>query len=101
MENTKETITSNLQLDIKKRSDRWMNYFLLSFFCAGLLIAGFYGTWLIAIAVGGLSLVAYYSAKILLPSSTVYQYVLSLVLAIFMAQYIYQMHGLFEMHFFA
>ncbi|HXB45892.1 MAG TPA: response regulator, partial [Puia sp.] len=30
-----------------------------------------------------------------------YQYVLSAILGIFMAMYIYQMHGLFEMHFFA
>jgi PAS domain-containing protein len=37
----------------------------------------------------------------LLPESDLYQYVLSVVLGIFMAQYIYQMHGLFEMHFFA
>jgi two-component system sensor histidine kinase/response regulator len=30
-----------------------------------------------------------------------YQYVLSGILGIFMAQFIYQMHGMFEMHFFA
>ena len=30
-----------------------------------------------------------------------YQYVLSAILGVFMAQYIYQMHGLFEMHFVA
>ena len=86
---------------IKKRSDRLMNYFLISFFIAGLILAGFFGTWFIAICVGGLSLLAYYSAKAILPRSNFYQYVLSIVLAVFMAQYIYQMHGLFEMHFFA
>jgi len=53
------------------------------------------------IAVGGLSLLAYYSAKFFLPASDLYQYVLSTVIGIFMAQYIYQMHGMFEMHFFA
>jgi signal transduction histidine kinase len=78
-----------------------MNYFLISFFLVGVLFAFFYDTWLIAIGVGGLSLVAYYSAKIALPDSSLYQYVLSAVLGIFMAQFIYQMHGLFEMHFFA
>ena len=36
-----------------------------------------------------------------LPGSNLYQYVLSIVLGVFMAQYIYQMHGMFEMHFFA
>ncbi|MEO6977779.1 MAG: response regulator, partial [Mucilaginibacter sp.] len=44
---------------------------------------------------------AYYSVKIALPDSSLYQYVLSTVIGVFMAQFIYQMHGLFEMHFFA
>jgi len=86
---------------IKIKSDRLMNYFLISYFIGGLLFAFFYDTWLVAIGVGGLSLLAYYSAKLALPKSNLYQYVLSAVLGIFMAQYIYQMHGLFEMHFVA
>ena len=78
-----------------------MNYFLSGFFICGLLLAFFYDTWSVAIGVGGLSLVAYYSVKSILPDSNLYQYVASLILGIFMAQYIYQMHGLFEMHFIA
>jgi len=87
--------------EVKKRSDKLMNYFLISFFIIGLLLAPYFDTWGIALWVGGLSLAAYYSIKWLLPHSDLYQYVLSGVLAVFMAQYIYQMHGLFEMHFFA
>jgi signal transduction histidine kinase len=95
-----------LQIDsfthqIKIKSDRLMNYFLISYFIGGILLAFYYDTWTIAIGVGGLSLLAYYSAKIALPSSNMYQYVASIALGIFMAQYIYQMHGLFEMHFVA
>jgi two-component system sensor histidine kinase/response regulator len=86
---------------VQKRSDRIINYFLPAYFLGGLIFAGFYGTWLIAIGVGGLSVAAYYLAKVFLPDSDLYQYILSAVLGIFMAQYIYQMHGLFEMHFFA
>ncbi|HYV93590.1 MAG TPA: HAMP domain-containing sensor histidine kinase [Chitinophagales bacterium] len=86
---------------IKNKSDRLINYFLISYFLGGLLLAFFYDTWMVAIGVGGLALIAYYSAKILLPDSNLYQYVLSAVLGVFMAQYIYQMHGLFEMHFVA
>jgi two-component system sensor histidine kinase/response regulator len=93
--------TNMFQLEVKKRSDGLMNYFLAGYFTLGLILASFYGTWLIAVGVGGLCLVAYYSAKIALPDSSLYQYVLSAVLGVFMAQYIYQMHGLFEMHFFA
>ncbi|REA60671.1 hypothetical protein DSL64_14125 [Dyadobacter luteus] len=86
---------------VKESSDRSMNYFLIGYFLLGLLFATFYDTWFIALGVGGISLIAYYSTKWLLPSSDLYQYVLSAVLGIFMAQFIYQMHGLFEMHFFA
>ena len=86
---------------IKNKSDNLTNYFLFSFFVAGLLLAFYYDTWEIAIGVGGLSLIAYYSAKFALPESDFYQYILSTVLGIFMAQYIYQMHGMFEMHFIA
>ncbi len=87
--------------NIKNKSDKLMNYFLALYFVGGLVLAFFYDTWLVAIGVGGLSVVAYYSAKIALPDSNFYQYVLSAVVGIFMAQYIYQMHGLFEMHFMA
>ena len=87
--------------DVKERSDKLMNYFLLGFFSTGLILAIYYGTWGIALGVGSLSLLCYYSVKIALPDSVLYQYVLSGVMAIFMAQFIYQMHGLFEMHFFA
>lgn len=86
---------------VQERSDRLMNYFLIGYFLLGLVFATFYDTWLIALSVGGISLLAYYSTKLILPSSDLYQYVLSTVLGLFMAQYIYQMHGLFEMHFFA
>ena len=88
-------------LNVKERSDRIIHFFLIGFFVIGLALSNFYDTWTIAFGVGGLSLLAYYSAKIALPESTLYQYVLSSVLAIFMAQFIYQMHGMFEMHFFA
>lgn len=87
--------------DVKNRSDKLVNYFLVLFFTAGLYFAHFYDTWNIAIGVGGLALVAYYSIKWLLPKSDLYQYVLSVCLGIFMMQFIYQMHGMFEMHFFA
>lgn len=85
----------------KRSSDRTIHYFLASYFVFGLCLAFFYDTWLIAIGIGGLSLVAFYSARLLLPDSNTYQYVLSVVLGLFMAQFIYQMHGMFEMHFVA
>ena len=103
-EKTREDLQAQTEYfrgEVKKRSDRLMNFFLVGFFVAGLLLARYFDTWGIALGVGGVSLVAYYSTKWLLPHSDLYQYVLSTVLGLFMAQYIYQMHGLFEMHFVA
>ncbi|MCF2487718.1 response regulator [Dyadobacter sp. CY347] len=101
-----ENALPNLQVDhlrfeTRKRSDRLMNLFLPCYFLIGLMLATFYDTWEIALGVGSMLLVAYYSVKMALPKSNLYQYVLSVVLGIYMAQFIYQMHGLFEMHFFA
>lgn len=88
-------------LGVKERSDRLMNYFLIGYFFIGCGFAFFYDTWLAAIGIGGICLLAYYSVKRMLPESDLYQYVLSAVYGVFMAQFIYQLHGLFEMHFFA
>lgn|GEM_PF-829167 len=85
---------------INEKSDRVMTYALWAYLSFGLFLATFYNTFGIAIGVGGLCLAAYFISKSLLPQSNLYQYVLSAVLAIFSAQFIYQMHGLFEMHFF-
>jgi signal transduction histidine kinase len=98
---SKETHFEKFLLQIQERSDNLMNYFLAGYFVIGLVLATYYDTWLIAIGVGGLSLIAYYSTKYFLRNSNQYQYVLSTVFGIFMAQFIYQMHGMFEMHFFA
>jgi signal transduction histidine kinase len=96
-----ELISKSYRDGIKDRSDRLMNYFLGAYFLTGIFLAQYYDTWMIAVGVGGTLLIAYYSAKWMLPDSCLYQYVLSAVFGIFMAQFIYQMHGLFEMHFLA
>lgn len=89
----------NFMSTMTQKSDTIINYVLAIYFLLGIALAFKYDTWEIGAGVGTLNLLAYYSAKFLLKNSKFYQYVLSFVLAIFMAQYIYQMHGLFEMHF--
>jgi len=89
----------NFTSTMTQKSDVIINYVLAVYFLLGIAFAFKYDTWEIGAGVGTLNLLAYYSAKFFLKDSKFYQYVLSVVLAIFMAQYIYQMHGLFEMHF--
>ncbi|MBT1690365.1 PAS domain S-box protein [Dawidia soli] len=85
--------------DINAKSDFKINVALTMYFLFGIALAFFYDTYLIAIGVGTLCLVAYYGTRWLLPNSPLYRYVLAVVVGVFCAQYIYQMHGLFEMHF--
>lgn len=86
---------------VTQRSDKLINYFLGGYFLLGLVFACFYETWLVGLGFGGLLIVVYYAARILLSQSCVYQYVLSVILGLFMAQFTYQMHGMIEMNFFA
>ncbi len=87
--------------EAKYNSDRLVNYFVWGYFLIGLILSGYYETWSIGFGVGGLLVVAYYSARFFMANSNLYQYTLSAATGIFMAQFIYQMHGMFEMHFFA
>jgi methyl-accepting chemotaxis protein len=96
---TKEERTHAFQA-INRKSDRITAYILVAYFVFGLLIAFFYDTWFIAFGVGGLCLAACFVCRVLVPESSLGHYVMSVALAVFSAQFIYQMHGLFEMHFF-
>ncbi|OXG06946.1 hypothetical protein BC749_107160 [Flavobacterium araucananum] len=89
----------NFVSTMTQKSDTIINYVLVAYFLLGIALAFKYDTFEIAAGVGTLNLLLYYSAKFFFKKSNFYQYVLSVILAVFMAQYIYQMHGLFEMHF--
>jgi methyl-accepting chemotaxis protein len=80
---------------------QFLSYSLLSLFVLGLIMSFVYDTYLIAIGVGALNLIMYFTTLNLAPDKDWYQYVGSLSLGIFTAQFIYQMHGMLEMHFFA
>ncbi|HTF21280.1 MAG TPA: hypothetical protein VK658_24555 [Chryseolinea sp.] len=84
-----------------KRSDALIEIFLIGYFLFGLAIASQYDTWFIAITIGGILMAIYFLAKRMFSGGTVHQFVASAVVGVFMGQFIYQTHGLFEMHFFA
>lgn len=99
MENTKEQLAPFFK-DINTKADKIMQYYFIGNFFFGLFLASFYSTWMFGILVGSINLITYFSAKYILPSNSLYRYIGSGVTALFVAQFIYQMHGLFEMHFF-
>jgi hypothetical protein len=85
----------------RKKSDQLIEMFLAAYFLGGFVLAFFYDTWLVAAVSGGACVLVYYAAKKLFPHGNVHHYVASAVVGVYTAQFIYQMHGLFEMHFFA
>ncbi|MBL0742089.1 PAS domain S-box protein [Chryseolinea lacunae] len=86
--------------EVNEKSDRIMSFAILAYFGFGLFLSTFYGTLVLALGIGGLCVAVYFVTRSLLPETSLYQYVMSAVLAVFSAQFIYQMHGMFEMHFF-
>lgn len=97
---SKQTVNTYFDA-LEKKVDRIAHIVLLSSFAFGIGIAYFYDTYLIAIVVGLANLAMFYVTKWVLPKSKLYQYVYSFCLSVFMAQFIYQMHGMTEMHFYA
>jgi uncharacterized membrane protein YczE len=94
-------VPNRFVLEIRQRSNKLIEIFLIGYFVFGLAIASYYDTWVVALSVGGLMLALYFITKKLFPNGTATQYVASAAVGVFMGQFIYQMHGMFEMHFFA
>lgn len=86
--------------NINRSSNRLIAVAICLYFVFGLFLAFFYDTFQIALVAGGSCMLAYFAVRAMLPDSNLHQYVMSAIFGIFSAQFIYQMHGLFEMHFF-
>ncbi|MCI5057315.1 MAG: SpoIIE family protein phosphatase [Flavobacteriales bacterium] len=86
---------------IYKRSDKLIEKFLIGYLLFGFAISFYYDTFAVGFIVGPLIVGLYFLSKILFKDSKLNQYIAASGFALFMAQFIYQMHGLFEMHFFA
>lgn len=97
MEN--ESLKRDFFDQIDRNSDRIIEMILVVYFVFGIFLSFFYETYLFGFVVGGLILISYFLSKALLFQYKVHHYVGSAAVGLFMAQFIYQMHGLFEMHF--
>lgn len=82
------------------QADAITRYFILVFFGIGILLTFFHDTYLLAIVMGGFSLVVYFIFRVFTPQSQVLRYVTSFLFWNFGLQYLFQMQGLYEMHFF-
>jgi PAS domain S-box-containing protein len=72
---------------------------LLAFTLLGALLAAFYQTWGLAIAMGGGSLALYHLLKPLITGRPAQRYVISLLYGNYVLQFVLQMHGSYEWFF--
>ncbi len=87
--------------NMNQKSDKIMFRFLLIYSLFGICISFYYDTWIIGFSIAGLCILSWFVIKMLLPEYELHRYVASVFLGVFVGAFIYQMHGLFEMHFFA
>jgi serine phosphatase RsbU (regulator of sigma subunit) len=87
-------------IKVQEKADKISDKFILIFFIIGLLLAPIYETWSFSLITGGLALGIYLIARFLLSNKFYARMLISVVYAVFMLQFIGQMHGMAETHFF-
>lgn len=75
------------------------NRFLIGFFVFSLFLAAFYNTWLLALGLGGLSVLAYFMLLRIVDNTIWPRYGISLIYGNFVLLFVLQMRGLYEMYF--
>ena len=91
-----ETYLNNVQEKADKISDK----FIIIFFVLGLFLAPIYDTWRFTLITSIVTVGLYAIARFALNNKFYARMIISLVYAIFMLQFIGQMHGMAEIHFF-
>lgn len=85
--------------EVHQKIDKIINIFIILFFLIGICLAPIYSTWTFSLGVGGLNVLMYIIAKFFVPNKFIARLIISSIFAIFMLQFIGQMHGMAEMHF--
>lgn len=82
------------------RADRILGLAVALHLAFGLALAPVYGTWVEATLIGGVAAAAFFVTRHFAQGTFLSRAVAGTTLQVFCAQYIYQLHGLAEMHFF-
>ena len=85
---------------VHEEADGIVKYFIYGFFFLGLGLSVFYSTYVLALIMGGISLGIYRLSRSLIGGTFWFRVIVSLLLWNFAVQFILQMHGMYEMHFF-
>lgn len=85
---------------VHEEADGIIRYFILGYFFFGLFLSIFYSSWGFGIVMGGASVGLYYMFRTLFPGTLLFRMMISFLFWNFAVQFIIQMHGMYEMHFF-
>lgn len=85
---------------VQANADRISDRFIIAFFIIGLCLAPVYQTWTFTLVTTSSTVLLYLIARFVLTNDYHARIVISVVYSIFMLQFIGQMHGMAEMHFF-
>ncbi len=97
--NKKIDVHAYLQ-DVQEKVDKTVDVFVVVFLVLGFLFAPIYNTWKFTLVVGVSNTLIYLVARYALKNKFWARMVISVVLAVFVLQYIGQVHGMAELHFF-
>lgn len=84
---------------IYKNVDNIIQYFIYGFYLFGIGISFHYETWWFGFGVGSLLLAIYLVTRMMFPGTYTARMVTSGVMGFYMLQFVSQMHGMYEMHF--
>ena len=87
-------------LDYYRTTDKTMLFILMGFYLFGIGLSFYYDTWILGLGAGSATLGVYLLTYTFFRGKFLNRAVASLLLWNFSAQFIAQMHGMYEMHFF-
>jgi methyl-accepting chemotaxis protein len=84
---------------INTKADRINTGFLIGFFVVGILLSFFHSTYIVALVMGGSSLMLFFITKAIVPGSSLLRMITSFLYWNFGLQFLVQMRGMYEMKF--
>ncbi len=85
---------------VNEEADGIVKYFIYGFFFLGLILAPFHGSYILAFVMGGISVGVYWLMNSSFKNTLLFRMVVSFLFWNFTVQFIFQMHGMYEMQFF-
>ncbi|WP_291727902.1 hypothetical protein [Bernardetia sp.] len=85
---------------VQKKVDKISDKFVILFFIIGVCLVPVYDTWFFTWVTIGCNCMLYLMVRLVLQESTISRVLIAIVYTIFMLQFIGQLHGMAEMHFF-